>query len=116
VSGVRFVGAGGTVKPYERFFFWAASLLGMAGVLFGARVHAQTVTCDGTCTFSLTLDAATAIEQVRVATVAVLADPSVLGITSGNIAAAVAFGLGFILLMWFAGYIVAVAKTGIGKL
>jgi len=105
------------MSPLERMFFWLSSVLAAAGVLFAGRAHADpvTVTCDGTCTFALTLDAATAIEQVRTATFAILADPSVLGITSGNIAAAVAFGLGFILLMWFAGYIVSVARTGIGK-
>lgn len=105
------------MNPFERVLFWSVSGLAALACLVGPRLaRAQTVTCTGTCTFTLTLDAATAIDQVRTEALAVLADPSVLGITSGNIAKAVAFGLGFVMLMWFAGYVAAVATTAIRKL
>jgi hypothetical protein len=108
------------MKPgswFRHASFWLLCAAIAACALASGKASAQptTVTCDNTCTFTLTLDAATAVEQSRAAALAVLSDPSVLGITSGNIAVAMGFGLGFVLLMWCGGYVAGVAAAAIRR-
>lgn len=75
-----------------------------------------TIQCNvSPCDVTLTVDASLAIAQLRTETAAITQDPSLMGLDLVAVTEAYAFGSGSVLMMFFIGYVLAIAVGMVKK-